>query len=957
MANLLKISISVDDAQEFFNVRCINSSGKLPVEHDLFKEYQKWADNYHQLLILNNSSEEIRAEKDPFSQTTQSGTNKPEIINKIKESKKEVKEQFEKWLNYHEFTQIKLTIDAWFHDKKDNENIILIETRDDSIKKLPWHFWNEIIFSNKTETPNTEVILLHENSSKLKQGKGNKFNILVVRGGSDNSTQKDIEIFQDFQKNLNNVYIDYLPEEGNILEYEALSRSLRKNKYDMMYFCGHSGTPGMQVTPELYHNLKEDNNYSFKKAVEQGLKLIIFNSCDGLDLVPDFVPCAIVMKKKIEDTIAHAWIKTFLEEYKKYPSIYLSLNKSRGAIGDELQHKVPCNDWLPVIIQNTADLVSLPALIRPDDCPLSEDDDSSTSKDEVFSKILIPILITAALSSALGSSYLNLFKQGSPRNPTTTTGLTTQSDQIIGCYKWLNNLTIEVFADGTAIQFDNNEGGKWKVNKNGKYKYTFIWNLGWRQDVNFLSDGTVEGLNTEPNGTSYEFSAFKKLESCKSDRSSNYKKKLYKASIVAAVASLLTTAIISSARSIGWLESLELKTYDRMMQARDKEPQDDRIVVIQVTDRDVDKQPDAEKKNQSLSDESLDKLLKILHKYKPKVIGLDNILDRNIEAKYTTLNKSLSLKDDHHLIVACKVQEGDRAKATSVPVNAKLVGFADTQLDSEDKTIRRHLLSMDAKSGDCNTQDSLSYLLAYNYLDEGRINLDNKTKILTLGEQVVSLMQNQAGAYQNLDPTKLGIGSQILLNYRSISSPKQGFKSKSLQEIFDAAEAEDSGKVGDDKLHDLINNKIVIIGTTDQSRPKDFRDEVETPYGEMRGVFLQAHMTSQLINAASKEHPRPLIFAASFWEESLIIFGFSVVGAIVFSVVSGRYQVLILLGVSGAIVGLSLPLSAYVLLNTGYWFPLMPAVSSLLLTGILIKAYLNDRVMSKISHSHQNSIN
>jgi Caspase domain len=99
-------------------------------------------------------------------------------------------------------------------------------------------------------------------------------------------------------------------------------------------------------------------------------------------------------------------------------------------------------------------------------------------------------------------------KYYSPKTKTDCKSLA-QSDDISGCYEWLNQFTIEVFPNGTAFQFANKETGKWRVNETEKYKFTFTWSYSWRQDVNFFPDGTVEGLNTEPSGKSYEFSAFK----------------------------------------------------------------------------------------------------------------------------------------------------------------------------------------------------------------------------------------------------------------------------------------------------------------------------------------------------------------------------------------------------------------------------------------------------------------
>jgi hypothetical protein len=135
----------------------------------------------------------------------------------------------------------------------------------------------------------------------------------------------------------------------------------------------------------------------------------------------------------------------------------------------------------------------------------------------------------------------------------------------------------------------------------------------------------------------------------------------------------LATIAISLIRFIGLLQTPELFVFDTMMRSRDPQASDKHLAVIEVTSSDINQQKEVtssdinqqknRKDSQSLSNESLDRLLKILEKYKVKVVGLDNYLswDRNTDREkyrkeYPKLMEELE-KEDGKFIVACKKED------------------------------------------------------------------------------------------------------------------------------------------------------------------------------------------------------------------------------------------------------------------------------------------------------------
>jgi CHASE2 domain-containing sensor protein len=402
----------------------------------------------------------------------------------------------------------------------------------------------------------------------------------------------------------------------------------------------------------------------------------------------------------------------------------------------------------------------------------------------------------------------------------------------------------------------------------------------------------------------------------------------------ALLTSLATTIAISAIRFVGILQPLELNAFDVTMRSRPSEVQDRRILVVKVTQEDVERQKQQKELQNasSLSNSSLDRLLNLLEKYQSQIIGIDTFLNREIPAKYTAINTSLV---SGNLIPVCKVKtSADRELEISPPLGAKLLSFADTIAD-RDGTMRRQLLSMDAQPGNCNTPYAISTMLAYQYLQaqDRPIELKIHANNLQLGTKQFQFLTAHTGGYQQFDSR----GYQMLVNYRSNDALTTAIPSISLGEILTLSDPQ--------KLKELIADKIVLIGTTDSS----FKDISKTPYAALDtnpcpeydgfqcipGVFLQAQMTSQLISAALDN--RPLFWAHPFWIDSSLVLLFTTTGAVL---AWGVPRLWILVSLGGGIIAILYSGSVVLLTMLGYWFPLIPAVFGLIIAGTCVKIYL-----------------
>lgn len=414
-------------------------------------------------------------------------------------------------------------------------------------------------------------------------------------------------------------------------------------------------------------------------------------------------------------------------------------------------------------------------------------------------------------------------------------------------------------------------------------------------------------------------------------------------SVTSISSSLIITIIVIVVHFNGVLLPLEFMFYDIFMKFKFSEDQDKRILVIEITNENLNKWNDEAKikhKNlnelneEKISDERLKKLLETLEKGKPKIIGIDILRDvpQPAAAKkaHTDLISYLEKKSqDSNIFSICvygdketTIREGKVPPSGSlVKKDRKLnrVGFNNALQDVMGGTaIRRQLLSLDNendKTVGCSTEHSFSYLLAARYLEiqtENKITIKDSTKtdFLTInnGESttvVYPLLKGNIGGYQggklwDINPDE---GEQILINYRSGRTP---FKIKDAQEIVGLTQ---------EKLLELVKDRIVLIGYTAWGRD----DLYYTPvHPRLAGVIIHAHMVSQIVNAVMEN--RPLLLPLPLIVEVFLIFVCSIVGG------KWRHPPQIVIGI------LVINGVCYFSFMNGIWLPVVPSGLALALT-------------------------
>ena len=142
---------------------------------------------------------------------------------------------------------------------------------------------------------------------------------------------------------------------------QQLNDQLWQQQWDILFFAGHSSTQediGRIYINETESLRMEQLRYALRTAVSNGLRLAIFNSCDGLGLARSLfdlhIPQVIVMREPIPDEVAQKFLRYFLEDFSSGTSCYLSVRRARERL-QGIEDRFPCATWLPIICQNPAE--------------------------------------------------------------------------------------------------------------------------------------------------------------------------------------------------------------------------------------------------------------------------------------------------------------------------------------------------------------------------------------------------------------------------------------------------------------------------------------------------------------------------------------------------------------------------------------------------------------------------
>ncbi len=308
------------------------------------KLYEDWSEKYKSL----RRNFRIKVKKTRLLIDTE------KLLDDCQNAAKELRLGMQKWLNNSQdsrFQKLRDKINQRL--EASDEIIVFLQTENEILKKLPWDEWDlfadtftkaEIVLSP------LEIDVVTTTNSRI--GK-NKVRILSILGDSQGI---DIKYDRQLIANLPNAETEFLVEPNR----QEFSDKLWEKDWDILFFAGHSESNSetgiIYINPQEKLPISELKN-SLIKAIQKGLKLAIFNSCDGLKLAEYLaelkMPQVIVMRQPVPEKVAQQFLDSFLNAYvNNGESLHLAVRNARQKL-EVLESEIPGATLLPIISQNS----------------------------------------------------------------------------------------------------------------------------------------------------------------------------------------------------------------------------------------------------------------------------------------------------------------------------------------------------------------------------------------------------------------------------------------------------------------------------------------------------------------------------------------------------------------------------------------------------------------------------
>lgn len=316
------------------------AKGRLPAADRLIADYQHWRSLHDTLWGIYRLGEP--------SMTVVQGSGR-DLMSDFLAAGDQLVQSLNQWLRDDAFRAIR---EKLLEKLQPNQEICcILQTANPWLRRLPWHLWDFL-----ERYPKAEIALSSPSYEAVTNTVGDRehVRILAVLG---HAAGIDVERDRQLLDQLPYAQVQVLAEPSRQDLYAALWDA---QGWDILCFSGHSTTPGAGDRGYLTINAEDtlhlgDIAHALKKAVKQGLKVAIFNSCDGLGLAhqmePFAIPNTIIMREPVPDHVAQAFLKGFLQSFCNGQPLPLAVREGREQL-QALEADCPFASWLPVLFQN-----------------------------------------------------------------------------------------------------------------------------------------------------------------------------------------------------------------------------------------------------------------------------------------------------------------------------------------------------------------------------------------------------------------------------------------------------------------------------------------------------------------------------------------------------------------------------------------------------------------------------
>lgn len=371
-----------------------------------------------------------------------------------------------------------------------------------------------------------------------------------------------------------------------------------------------------------------------------------------------------------------------------------------------------------------------------------------------------------------------------------------------------------------------------------------------------------------------------------------------------------------SLRYLGVFQSLEFNAYDFFIRTQTEAPPSERIVLVEMTEADI----QSPSLDYPLYDSKLAELLHKLEAGQPAAIGLDIWRDVPVPKNGTGLPELNQALLAYPNLVAIFTLDGIAPPAV-LQSDPERIAFndnfpVDVVVDHTIPKVRRTLLFAEAKSGE--TFDSLPFRLALIALERQGIVPEADPEDPTafrLGRTLLRPIDSNVGAYVGADSR----GFQILLDFKCPDRFTRFSVSEALSDQIPAGS---------------LRDKIVLVGINAPS----VADERVTPVlRDHRGIEVQALTVNQLLRASLAGEPS--LRSWKDWQEDAWVLFWCILGATL------GYRVRSTSHITLAVVFcvLGIPAIAWTAFRAGWWIPAVTPAAAFVCATALTVAYASSQ--------------
>jgi WD40 repeat protein len=238
----------------------------------------------------------------------------------------------------------------------DLEIDLIVRSRSKALSRLPWNtIWQP--FLDRYPQAEVSISLIPAISTNNAAEPELKVSILSILASA-----------QGIKLDRSKEYLEALPHtEAEFLvapSHDDFANRLTQESWSVVFISSYIS--GYLPNNRLYINHHDtvsltELKHWIRSAIERGMKLLILNCGDGVELASEladlYIPYLVVMREAVQDQVAQEFVKLLLKSFSSGKSLQLAAREAREKL-QAIEKVVPAASWLPVVCQQIADAPS-----------------------------------------------------------------------------------------------------------------------------------------------------------------------------------------------------------------------------------------------------------------------------------------------------------------------------------------------------------------------------------------------------------------------------------------------------------------------------------------------------------------------------------------------------------------------------------------------------------------------